>query len=279
MNRRRFIAIAAAASLAPKGAGAAHIWRGVAFGADAQITVRGRGGEAALARAINVIETAEAEFSLYRETSSLFRLNAAGHLAPSHVFRALLTLCDQLHEATGGLFDPTVQPLWRALATGGDAHAAASLIGWRKVEFGETIKLAPGQALTLNGVAQGFATDMVAEALADEGFERTLVNIGEYRAGPGDWRIGVASPSGDLLDVITLSDGAVATSSPSSTIVGGASHILGPAGRSPQWSTVSVQAPTAALADGLSTALCLASEQEIRRIAAKIGGVRVQYWR
>ena len=34
-----------------------------------------------------------------------------------------------------GAFDPTVQPLWLALATGGDAHAARRPIGWDRVHL------------------------------------------------------------------------------------------------------------------------------------------------
>ena len=46
MNRRRFLTIAAAAVAAPKGALAKARWRGVALGAEAEITLRGEGGEA-----------------------------------------------------------------------------------------------------------------------------------------------------------------------------------------------------------------------------------------
>lgn len=46
----------------------------------------------------------------------------------------------------------------------------------------ELIKPAPSQALTFNGIAQGFATDLVADVLRDHCLTNTLVNIGEYRA-------------------------------------------------------------------------------------------------
>ena len=280
MNRRRFLTIASAAAFAPASALATETrWSGVALGARASITLRGPGGERAIQDALAALRAAEAEFSLYRPDSALSRLNAEGALAPSAQFRQLMEICDDLHRNSNGLFDPTVQPLWRALATGGDAAAASDLIGWDRVRIGERIILDRGQALTLNGVAQGFATDLVSEALARRGFANALVNIGEFRADAGRWRVGVASPDAELLDIVTLAGGAVATSSPGALRVGGMGHILGPDGRAPQWSTVSVQAPGAAIADGLSTALCLANADEIASIALKFPDARVSRWR
>ena len=279
MNRRRFIAIAAAAATAPFAAQAITRWRGVALGAEAEITLRGAGGEAALAHAVKTLRRVEAEFSLYLPGSALSRLNRDGALAPSPMFRALTKLCDRLHDATGGLFDPTVQALWSALASGQDAEAAEALLGWRRVSQGDVIRLDPGQSLTFNGIAQGYAADLVSEALREAGFAETLVNIGEFRAGAGRWRIGVATPAGDLLDVVGLRGDAVATSSPAATWVGGRSHILSAQGRRPRWSTVSVKAPSAAVADGLSTGLCLADEAEMARIAGRFPEVEIRRWR
>jgi len=279
MNRRRFIAIAAAALAAPKATLAEARWRGVALGAEAEIALRGDGADKALKHALATLQRAEAEFSLYRPESALSRLNRDGAIRPAPSFRRLAELCDRLHRKTDGLFDPTVQALWTALADGGDADEAAALVDWSRVELGEMIRLAPGQSLTFNGIAQGFAADLVSDALAEAGFVETLVNIGEFRAGAGDWRIGVASPDGGLLDVISLTGGAVATSSPAATMVGGRSHILSATGKRPRWSTVSVTAPSAALADGLSTALCLADDREGAVIAGRFPEAKVSRWR
>lgn len=279
MNRRRFIAIAAAAAATPAGARAKTRWRGVALGAEAEITLRGDGAQDALAHALNVLRSVEAEFSLYQQGSAISRLNRNGWIRPSQTFRALSDLCDRLHHGTNGLFDPTVQALWMALAKGGDEQAARGVIGWPRIERANIIRLAQGQSVTFNGIAQGFAADLVSEALAEAGFAETLVNIGEFRAGEGDWKIGVAAPDGALLDIVTLSDGAVATSSPAATMIGERSHILHAGRREPQWSTVSVMAPSAALADGLSTALCLADEAEMVEISKSFPEAKVSRWR
>lgn len=279
MKRRRFLSIAAAAIATPAASMARTRWQGFALGAEAQITLRGPGGDAALDYALSVLRAVESEFSLYRPDSSLSQLNSTGRLQPSNRFRALFELCDHLYRETNGLFDPTVQTLWAALATGDDSAAAAKRVGWDQVKMDNAVTLGPGQSLTLNGIAQGFATDLVSAALAKVGFGETLVNIGEFRAGSADWEIGVGSPDGAMLDRVTLSQRALAVSSVNGTMIGGRSHILSAQGRVPQWGTVAVLAPTAALADGLSTALCLAEEAEISQIAAAFPMIEIRRWR
>ncbi len=66
-----------------------------------------------------------------------------------------------------------------------------------------------------------------------------------------------------------LRNGAIATSSPGAMSLGDQAHILHPKSQ-PRWSTVSVEAQTASLADGLSTAMVLATRDQIaawRRLA------------
>ena len=73
--------------------------------------------------------------------------------------------------------------------------------------------------LTLNGIAQGYATDRVVALLRAEGIERSLVDMGESRAvGARDegvpWRIGIADPDAPerVSETLELVDNAVATS-------------------------------------------------------------------
>ena len=76
-----------------------------------------------------------------------------------------------------------------------------------------------GAAITLNGIAQGYATDRVVEMLRSAGLSTTLVNMGEIRAIGArpegtPWRVGLADPDkpGALTETIDLVDRAVATS-------------------------------------------------------------------
>ena len=273
ISRRRFLAITAAATVA--GPSRAQIWRGHALGAEVSVQLDMAGDAAPLFAAIeSELRSIEAAFSLYDPASGIRRLNAAGRLAMSRDWRALLPELDRLHCVTGGLFDPTVQPLWQALARGDDPSPARAGIGWARVRWdGNGIRLGRGQALTLNGIAQGHATDRVRARLRDAGLGRCLINIGEFAALGGSYRLGLTDPIHGHLGQITLDDTAVATSSPMADRVGGQAHILHATAR-PRWSTVSVVAENATLADGLSTALVLAPKAEARGMVRALPGVR-----
>lgn len=277
-NRRRFLTIAAgalAALSAPPAAAQLHRWRGVALGAEASITLAHPEAEAITARALAEIARLEDVFSLYRAGSALSRLNAAGRLeAPPFELLECLALCGRVHAATGGRFDPTVQPLWAAHA---EAHAAGrapapdeiaaalARTGWEGVAFDSAaVTLRPGMALTLNGIAQGFIADRVAAMLEAEGLTGILIDTGELRALGGNpeggaWPVTLAGTERKVM----LETRALASSSPLGTVFdaeGRAGHILDPStGRPapPVWRLVSISARHAALADALSTAACL----------------------
>ena len=194
-----------------------------------------------------------------------------------------MALCGRAHAATGGAFDPTVQPLWLAEAEGRDPATLGDVIGWDRVRVTEAeIRLSPGQALTFNGIAQGWAADRIAALLRAEGYGDALIDMGEVHAlgqrqDGRDWIAAIAAPDGARLAEVPLSNRALATSSPGGTLIGaGRAHILGPAGQVPRWSTVSVSAPRAAVADALSTAFCLMDGPAIDAALAAFPGARVE---
>lgn len=269
-GRRRFLTLAAAGVVAglARPAPAAE-WRGVAMGADVSLRLTGQGADAAIRDLPALLQRIEATFSLYT-ASELTGLNADGGGALSGWMAQALALCDDMHRATQGLFDPTVQPLWRALADGRDLAAAQAAVGWGQVRLGrDALHLGAGQALTLNGMAQGFAADLVRDWLAARGFGQAVVDMGEVAALGGPFRIGLAD-QGD----VTLRGTALAVSVPAALNVGSRSHILHPSGGLPRWSTVAVEADSAAVADALSTALALAGPDQARAIAAAAPGIR-----
>lgn len=269
INRRRFLTIAAAFAGTSAQAAGSHTWQGRALGADVTLTIKGPReiAQIALAQIPPLLAEIENLFSLYDDASDLSRLNRIGALAPlSPRFADLIRAADYGHRATGGLFDPTIQPLWQAVAQNGDIEAARATVGWNKLRWDNTqIQLAAGQALTFNGIAQGFATDLVTARLKTLGLTNALVNIGEYRAIGGPWQLALSDPEFGMLGMRTLRGNAVATSSPAATLLGDQAHIIHPANR-PRWSTVSVEAVNATLADCLSTALCLAPRDFIEHI-------------
>lgn len=294
LTRRRFIAITAATASAgavgikPGRAQGAetYTWRGIALGAHASLTLQ-HNDEGAAHRAIAacLLEVArlEAIFSLHRLDSALVALNTNGRLndAPADL-RRLLTDSLRLSAETNGQFDPTVQSLWQCYADhfanpnadpDGPSQAAITharkAVGWRGVEIsgGSIVLTHPGMAITLNGMAQGYITDRVGDLLRSLGFTNVLVNMGEELAlGPkwdGEaWHVQVAAPNGgdSALATLALANGAVATSSYkafSFDAAGHFGHILEPVSGSPAqaWQSVTVLAPSATRADGLSTAI------------------------
>jgi thiamine biosynthesis lipoprotein len=287
ITRRRFFALSAAVLAAPGYAATRHDWQGVALGAEARLTLAGATDVQArhvFARVASELTQVEAQFSLYRD-SSLTRLNRDGRLLhPAPDMLGLFVLADQVHQATGGAFDPTIQPLWLAVATGGDLTAARAAIGWGRLRVSpDEIKLNPGMALTFNGIAQGHAADRIAALMHAEGFGNVLINMGEVQAlgtcpDGGPWRAQIAGPGGDALADLDLQDRALATSSPLGTRIGsGAGHILHPKGLPPRWQTVSISAPLAAVADALSTAACLMDRPAIDAALAVFSGARLEH--
>lgn len=295
MNRRRFIAITAAALAAPRGvtAGAKALhWEGRGFGA--ALSLRLLHADPLTARRVfqrveREIERIEGLFSLHRD-SALTRLNRDGRLDwPAEDMTAILHLCRKMHQATGGAFDPTVQTLWQAIALAQPGPSQPGLIGFDRVDLADhAIRLGHGQALTLNGIAQGWAADRIAALLRRAGFDTALVDMGEIAAlgtGPQEtgpqgtgWEVGIAGPDGTLQARARLTDRALATSSPLGTRIGGGQpHILGPQGQNPLWQTVSVSAPTAAVADALSTAFCLMDRAAIATALAAFPGARLEH--
>ncbi|WP_237065621.1 FAD:protein FMN transferase [Loktanella sp. M215] len=273
MKRRRFLTLIAGTLVCPCGS-KASVWQGTALGADVSVTLTGPGSDAALSQVRATLMRMEKLFSLYR-ASQLTLLNATGILpALPPEMLDLCRIAGQVHALTSGCFDPTVQSLWTALATGGDIAAARRLIDWTAVTLDASgITLASGQTLTFNGIAQGFATDVVTAELAALGFTRALINIGEYRALGGPWHVAIADPAFGVLAQTTLTGQAIATSSPAALMVGGQPHILSRDGAAPHWSTVSITAPTAAMADALSTGFCLMDRMAIRATLSRLPGV------
>ncbi len=286
ITRRRFLTLTAACLAAPAHAAPVTDWQGVGLGA--ALSLRLVGAEPAQAARLfrkveAMIAQIEATASLHRD-SALTRLNRDGRLAwPSDDLQQILALADQVHRATDGAFDPTVQPLWQATARGDDIGAAHALIGWERVSRQtDEIRLAQGQALTLNGIAQGWAADRIAALLRDEGFGHALINMGEVqalglRADGQPWQASIQSPEGDEVARCGLTNRALATSSPRGTLIGaGQPHIMGPKGQAALWSTVSVSAGQAALADALSTAFCLMERPAIDRALQAFPDARLE---
>jgi thiamine biosynthesis lipoprotein len=296
--------IAAVRASAPKGQ--FHRWQGEVLDAVSELTLWH--ADAAFARRTflrvsNEIARYDRIFNLHRRDSEISRLNEAGMLREaSRELRGLVEESQRLGVLSGGAFDISVQPLWRLY----EAHfwhadiqpdiamrasdLARALVDYRAIDCGAAgIRFArPGMAITLNSLAQGYVTDAIADMLRNEGFERAVVDLGEFRTiglhpDGKPWRIGLrngatggGAGSGGVVD---LSDMALAVSGGYGTTFepsGRFHHIFDPrSGASANGlADVAVIAPRAVTANGLSTAICVAGEANAPALLAAYPGSR-----
>lgn len=270
------------------------IWRGQALGAPAKIILYHPDQHRADRLIRNCVREAsrfEDIFSLYKQDSELSRLNRAGALAaPSPELIDLLSICRTCWELSDGLFDPTVQPLWDCLKQhfsqpsadpAGPSQAvwdkALTKVGFGRVLFDDNriVFAKPSMALTLNGIAQGYISDQVADLLRSEGVEHALVDMVEYRALGGQpdgkpWRIGISrlEATSKVEAFIDIVDQGLATSSFAGFQFeksGQFNHLLNPkTGYSASlYEYLTVVSRDAARADAWATAFNLMEEQDI----------------
>ena len=236
-------------------------------------------GEAALNAAFAELEKIESLLSIYRADSQVSELNRTGLLQKPHQhFVAVLRHAQFVATATDGAFDVTVQPLWDLFSeakkngrtpTAAEIKTAQTRINWRDLELAEN-KIHfknQGMAVTLNGIAQGYAADCVAAVLRKAGVKHALVDAGEINAlnakpnGDG-WKVGIQHPRNTdaYLALARLEGRCLATSGDYATPFTPdfkAHHIFDPrTGQSPaNLASVSVAARTGMAADALSTAV------------------------
>ena len=255
--------------------------------------------ERALDAAVQAIRHVEAQMSLFEPSSAVSRLNRDGALREpdAHLLR-VLQLARQVAERSAGAFDITVQPLWLAweaarrlgrMPTRHELSAARALVGWRGVEA-DTARVhlrRPGMAITLNGIAQGYAADLARDRLAALGIEHALLDTGEWAPlgrGPGDlpWTLAVADPRGGAsgaspaVAALQAQGRSVATSSDahsSFTADLRHHHIFDPrSGESPaSLASVTVVAPSCALADALTKVMFMGDIAQALALARQWG--------
>ena len=252
--------------------------------------------ELAIADALAAAKKIDRLMTLHRPDSQLMQLNRHGILAkPDPHLLAVLKFSQNLAYRTDGAFDITVQPLWQtfndaaqrnALPTAGEQRSAMAATGWRRLLLThDSIMLEPGMAITLNGVAQGYAVDLARAAVAEHGIVDALLDTGEFGADgrktvQAPWRVGIRDPrdAQALVATVPMDGRCVATSGDYETFFTPDflhHHIFDTAtGDSPTaLASVSVVAPTGIQADGWSTAFMVLGPQRAIALAATLTGV------
>lgn len=244
--------------------------------------------------ALDLVEALEAQLTVYRddsEVSQLNRLAASEPVAVESRLFGLLELAQQLWRQTGGALDITSGPLseiWGFSRREGrvpseeQIDSARQRIGMQHVTLdaaGQTIKFQrPDMAVNFNSLGKGYALDRMAELLEINGVDDILVQGGKSSVLAlgnqpgvvgGGWRVGVRHPlrTSEQLAELILRDQSLSTSGAGTQffIRKGQryGHILDPRTGRPADGlySVTVIAPTATEAEGLSTAFYVMGTQ------------------
>jgi thiamine biosynthesis lipoprotein len=236
--------------------------------------------------------------SRFRPDSEVSRLAAAARNGPastlaSPVLAAYLRGALHAAQLTDGLVDPTVGSA--VVASGYDADmadvrsrksieatAAAPVPGWHRVSIDENdvVTVPAGALVDLGSTAKAQAADTIAGLLPERLPGGFLVNLGGDIAvsgacPAGGWRIGIEDEHGDIMETITTTGQAVATSSTRkrtwATTDGVRHHIVDPrtgATARAVWAHVTCAAATALEANAATTAAVVLGHQAPAWLAA-----------
>jgi thiamine biosynthesis lipoprotein len=268
--------------------------------------------EAAL-ESLDLIDSLEAQMSYFRATSEIGKINCLacdGPVAVEPRLFALLQMAADLYTETDGAVDITSTPLWE---TWGFARRAGRIpdedelaqalarVGGNCVALDaerQTVRFTkPGVQINLGCVGKGYALDRAAELLAEAkihdymfhgGQSSVLVRGARMLASPDDpdkpmsgWSVGLPDPlrPEHRLGVFHLQDRALGTSGATIQFFRHRGkrygHIINPRTGRPAEGVLSttVLAPTAALADGLSTAFFVMGPDRTAQYCEKHPGI------
>ena len=268
-------------------------WRGKSLGANSSITIYTEDEKHAkqtIQKALKEVERLENIFSLFRNDSDIVRLNKNGYLNnPKKEFVELLNFAQKISKLSDGYFDITVQNLWIAYSKFSnneellkeELEKRKKLISWKNIEISNE-KIAfkeKGVKITLNALAQGFITDKITQLFKQNGLENVLVNFGEFRSlgKPSqnrDWQLSINNTK----NIISLKDLAVSTSASYGTKFNEKyHHLFNPKDllNSNSNESISVVAPSATLADAISTTLAVMPEEKREAFIKNFSNIKV----
>lgn len=219
--------------------------------------------------AFGALDVVDRSMSLWKE-SELTRLNRAGEARVSPELQAVIEHALEVAAASEGAFDPTVEPLVRAAGgfggprrrlTSAERERLLAHVGAGHVHLDHadgSVRLDPGTALDLGGIAKGFAVDLALRALRAAGASSGLVDLGQSSVSVFGQPLTLEvrnpeRPDGPAWARLSLSDGHVSTSGDDQR----KDHILDPRTGRPAHRVLSatVIAASAMEADALSTAV------------------------
>ena len=249
--------------------------------------------ERAVERAMAEIARLDRVMSHFKAESDLSRLvreGGRGFVRVDPDLFAVLQESRAMSRRSGGAFDVTIGPVlrtWKKAREDGrrpSAHEisqARRCVGYGRIEARPPDRirlLSDCLEIDLGGIGKGYAVDRAMHVLTASGIERAIVNAGSSsiaaRGAPPDgegWPVtlGGHAPGGGT---IRLENASISTSQQNGEILDPSTGT--PAGND---GTVSVVAPTATMADALSTTLLVLSMDAGKELVEEFAGVSA-FW-
>lgn len=199
------------------------------------LTVYGKNRESAIVDGTRTIRQLDSLLSTTLEDSDIYRLNQNGSAIVSGETGLLLQRALEIAELTDGAFDPTVYPLARAWGFSSengennyrvpkDIESLLTLVGYQKLklqeitdgeqtgDFHAALPIARASGVDLGGIAKGYTSEKVLEAMQSAGAETAVIslggNVGVMGTKPdgSPWTVGIRDPNGEESDYLaTLS--------------------------------------------------------------------------
>lgn len=153
--------------------------------------------------------------SMFNPNSVISHINRNDSLPTDSLFEAMYAEAHAISELSGGAFDITVAPLVNAWGFGRKTQGARAknvnvdsiktFVGYHKVRLQEHHIQKDDERITLDAsaIAKGYACDVVADLLRENGCDNLLVDIGGevvlqgINAQGDPWRVGISKPKQD----------------------------------------------------------------------------------
>jgi thiamine biosynthesis lipoprotein len=177
-----------------------------------------------------------ASLSTYQKESVISQVNQNRQVELDDYFVRVFEKAIEVSQKTNGAFDMTVAPLVNAWGFGFSKRDSVTpelvdsllpLVGMEKVKLvkHQIVKDKPGIMLDASAIAKGYAVDVMADFLEEQGIHNYLVEIGgEIRVSGvnmrgSSWRVGIDKPIDDpkvlnreLQEIVELTQGSLASS-------------------------------------------------------------------
>ncbi|SFE94455.1 FAD:protein FMN transferase [Sunxiuqinia elliptica] len=209
---------------------------GFVYGTVYHITYESEGGKDLQPEIEAVMNELNQSMSTFDSTSTISKVNRNEPTTLDPYFLTVFKRAQEISTITEGAFDMTVAPMvnvWgfgfknKEQVTPELIDSLLALTGYQKVhiENGQLVKEHPNTMLDASAIAKGFACDLVADFLQQQGCENFMVEIGGEVVAHGQnakgnaWSIGISNPNDHefftqqkLKAIVSLTDRALATS-------------------------------------------------------------------